>query len=80
MLEEPLAAERSLTSGLLRRRGAAGGRTVANVRIVASKWTWDAGPYAGDNVLTVFDLYMDLLEKKVLPEAERLISRTAPPP
>jgi hypothetical protein len=60
--------------------GAAGGRTVANVRIVASKWTWDAGPYAGDNVLTVFDLYMDLLEKKVLPEAERLISRTAPPP
>jgi hypothetical protein len=79
----PASVKHDLQGQLLEVRGAggaAGGRTVANVRIVASKWTWDAGPYAGDNVLTVFDLYMDLLEKKVLPEAERLISRTAPPP
>lgn len=55
------------------------GRAAVDVKIVASKWTWDSGPYAGQNVLAVIDLYLELLETKVLPEAERLLRSSSAP-
>jgi hypothetical protein len=49
---------------------------VVDQRSHPSGWTWDSGPYQGQNVLEVIDLYLELLASKVLPEAERLLSES----
>lgn len=52
---------------------------VVDQRSTPSGWTWDLGPYKGQDVLEVIDLYLELLTTKVLPEAEKLLgeSKTA---
>jgi hypothetical protein len=74
--DPPASAKNEIQGRLVQLRDGAGNLgpvQAVDIKIRSSQWTWDSGPYAGEDVLAVIDLYLDLLEKKLLPEAERLI-------
>jgi hypothetical protein len=77
----PASAKNDIQGRLVSIRDSAGNisQGPTDIKIVASRWTWDAGPYAGENVLAVIDLYLNLLHRKVFPEAERLLVASAAP-
>ncbi len=76
LTDPPASAKNVIQGRLIQARDAAGNLgpiQVVDAKIRSSRWTWDSGPYAGGDVLMVIDLYLELLETKVLPEAERLL-------